>query len=114
LRNLPGFGQVKVKNLKNAFDKPMRNNATRTLPNVAPQTPELAFYGGEVLTTTSVPASVSTKGKEKEIPPAAMRPPREPSPVWDIELDLDEPSSATEKGSPPRTTATFDIELDLN
>ncbi|KAF6761229.1 DNA repair protein rad10 [Ephemerocybe angulata] len=31
LQNLPGFGQVKVKNVKNAFDKPFRNNATATL-----------------------------------------------------------------------------------
>ncbi|EDQ99498.1 uncharacterized protein LACBIDRAFT_147485, partial [Laccaria bicolor S238N-H82] len=28
LQNLPGFGQVKVKNVKNVFDKPFRNNAT--------------------------------------------------------------------------------------
>lgn len=51
LSNLPGFGQVKVKNIKNAFEKPFRNHATNTLE-------------------------------------PSYKPPREPSPVWDIELDL--------------------------
>ncbi|KAF9033276.1 DNA repair protein rad10 [Hymenopellis radicata] len=31
LQNLPGFGQVKVKNIRNAFEKPFRNNATNSL-----------------------------------------------------------------------------------
>jgi len=33
LRSLPGFGQVKVKNVKNTFGKPLRHDATRTLPS---------------------------------------------------------------------------------
>jgi DNA excision repair protein ERCC-1 len=31
LQNLPGFGQVKVKNMKNAFEKPFRNQATSSI-----------------------------------------------------------------------------------
>ncbi|KAF9475779.1 DNA repair protein rad10 [Pholiota conissans] len=31
LQNLPGFGQVKVKNIKNAFEKPFRNQGTSYL-----------------------------------------------------------------------------------
>ncbi|XP_006461152.1 hypothetical protein AGABI2DRAFT_204704 [Agaricus bisporus var. bisporus H97] len=31
LRNLPGFGQVKVKNIENAFNKPFRNDTTTKL-----------------------------------------------------------------------------------
>ncbi|KAF8664374.1 hypothetical protein AX16_000745 [Volvariella volvacea WC 439] len=40
LQNLPGFGQVKVKNIKNAFEKPLRNQATNTLVQVASTAPE--------------------------------------------------------------------------
>ncbi|TFK75381.1 DNA repair protein rad10 [Pluteus cervinus] len=31
LQNLPGFGQIKVKNMKTAFEKPFRNQATASL-----------------------------------------------------------------------------------
>ncbi|KAJ7251518.1 restriction endonuclease type II-like protein [Mycena haematopus] len=92
LQNLPGFGQVKVRNIKNAFEKPIRNNATNTLAS-----------------------QIKDKGKAREEEPSAAtssRPPRPPSPVWDIERDLTPPvenavNAATD--SPP-----WDIELDLN
>ncbi|KAJ7647244.1 restriction endonuclease type II-like protein [Roridomyces roridus] len=78
LQNLPGFGQVKVKNMKHAFEKPIRHNATNTLDMYTSQ----------------------SKGKQREQQPAA--PPREPSPIWDIERDMNLPPDA------------WDIELDLN
>jgi DNA excision repair protein ERCC-1 len=33
LQALPGFGQVKVKRVKEAFEKPFRNNATSSTPD---------------------------------------------------------------------------------
>ncbi|KAJ7446147.1 restriction endonuclease type II-like protein [Mycena galericulata] len=88
LQNLPGFGQVKVRNIKNAFEKPIRNNATTTLDMLASQ--------------------AKGKGKERE-QPSQSRPPREPSPPWDIERNL----SPTSQEGPPRSPA-WDIALDLN
>jgi len=67
LANLPGFGQVKVKNIKNAFEKPFRNHATNTLAFMA--------------------SSQSQDGTEYVPDTDSYRPPRDPSPVWDIELD---------------------------
>jgi DNA excision repair protein ERCC-1 len=88
LQNLPGFGQVKVKRMKDAFERPFRNNATTSL--VFP-----AFEGPV--------HSASSKGKGKEV---ALR---APSPVWDIELDSD---PATNEAALP--DSTWEIELDLN
>ncbi|KAJ6593987.1 restriction endonuclease type II-like protein [Mycena capillaripes] len=95
LQNLPGFGQVKVKNIKNAFEKPIRNQATNTLDMLTSQ------------------AKGKGKAREEEELPvsSSSRPQRAPSPVWDIERDLtptlENPSDAAQ--SPP-----WDIELDLN
>ncbi|CAK5281747.1 unnamed protein product [Mycena citricolor] len=61
LMNLPGFGQVKVRNIKSAFEKPIRNNATNTLEHLSAH---------------------STSGKAK----TTAR--REESPEWDIEQDV--------------------------
>ncbi|KAJ7901925.1 restriction endonuclease type II-like protein [Mycena olivaceomarginata] len=86
LQNLPGFGQVKVRNIKNAFEKPIRNNATTTLDMLTSQ------------------AKGKGKAREEE-PPAA-------SPPWDIERDQTPPAQsvvADARYSPP-----WDIELDLN
>jgi len=103
LRNLPGFGQVKVKNIKNAFDKPVRNKATRMLPITASQD-----QGASTSTDQhTVAESASGKGGGKEASVALGRPQRNPSPVWDIELDLDGPG--TERRPQP-----FDIDLDLS
>lgn len=106
LRNLPGFGQVKVKNIKNAFDKPIRNKATRRLPIAASQD-----QGSSTLTEPDTFRSTSEKGKRKRkdnSTTALGRLPRELSPVWDIELDLDD-GPTTERRPQP-----FDIDLDLN
>ncbi|KAJ7287442.1 restriction endonuclease type II-like protein [Mycena rebaudengoi] len=90
LQNLPGFGQVKVKNIKSAFDKPIRNNATNTLSMLTSQE--------------------KGKGKAKDPTPvpSTSHPQRERSPVWDIERD----QSPTSAGAPP--SPPWDIELDLN
>ncbi|KDQ28085.1 hypothetical protein PLEOSDRAFT_1112855 [Pleurotus ostreatus PC15] len=109
LRNLPGFGQVKVKNIKNAFDKPFRNHATSTLP--LPSTQRSALASG----APTLVASDPSKGKSKQ-------PARSPSPAWDIEdIDLDSPPRDLPIPAPPtssKTTgadaSTWDIELDLN
>ncbi|KAJ7188144.1 restriction endonuclease type II-like protein [Mycena filopes] len=94
LQNLPGFGQVKVRNIKNAFEKPLRNNATNTL---------------DMFTSQS---KGKGKAKEDEQPSSSSsRPQREPSPIWAIERDLTPPpeNATTATHSPP-----WDIELDLN
>lgn len=108
LRNLPGFGQVKVKNIKNTFDKPLRNNATRTLPVVISQQIPL---GSAVPSSDGqiIIAEASMKGKEKEVPTSSQRS-REPSPIWDIELDLNDDGA----GLPLPASHPFDIDLDLN
>ncbi|KAK0485895.1 restriction endonuclease type II-like protein [Armillaria novae-zelandiae] len=87
LQNLPGFGQVKTKNIKNAFEKPFRNNATTSLAVLS----TMMEQESDVQPTAA--ASSSSKGKEKAAMPASppVRPPRSPSPVWDIELDLTPP-----------------------
>ncbi|KAG1895553.1 restriction endonuclease type II-like protein [Suillus fuscotomentosus] len=124
LQTLPGFGPVKVRRIKDAFDKPFRNRATSAVFSVGSQVTRGA--GDEVVSTSndvtepnaasgsktisdSAPAQ-SGKGKGKE--PAQ----RSPSPVWDIELDLDTPPPVASSGPPlPREPSpAWDIELDLN
>ncbi|KAG7440008.1 DNA repair protein rad10 [Guyanagaster necrorhizus] len=87
LQNLPGFGQVKTKNIKNAFEKPFRNNATTSLAVLS------TIKERESNAQPTTAANSSSKGKEEEATPASppARLPRSPSPVWDIELDLTPP-----------------------
>ncbi|CAA7259138.1 unnamed protein product [Cyclocybe aegerita] len=75
LQNLPGFGQVKVKNIKNAFEKPFRNQATSSL----------ASQGKKAVPAALAPSASSSSSRLSQ-----QRPPREPSPAWDIESDLGE------------------------
>ncbi|OBZ68139.1 DNA excision repair protein ERCC-1 [Grifola frondosa] len=125
LQNLPGFGQVKAKRIQDAFEKPFRNNVTSALPFSA-RTQDKRSRGKEKEIDTqspSQPATVASSGKP--------RPPRPPSPVWDIELDLNNsPSPTSETGPPPHRSPSinagnmgaqphassplWDIELDLN
>src|SRR6266498_5145731 len=69
LRNLPGFGQVKVKNIKNAFEKPFRNQVTSSIA---------ASSQNQVVQPPT--ASTSRAGHQASTT-------RSPSPVWDIEFD---------------------------
>lgn len=92
LLQLPGFGQVKVKRIKDAFEKPFRGGGTDTL------------------SFASQPKGAD-KGKQRADAPR----PRPPSPAWDIELDLDvtpPPSPPAPRKRPP--SPVWDIELDLN
>jgi len=72
LQSLPGFGQVKVKNIKNAFEKPFRNQTTSSLSISQTRNPV-------------VPGSSQAEAVHHEQPTGHVS--RESSPIWDIELD---------------------------
>ncbi|KAI0342096.1 DNA repair protein rad10 [Trametopsis cervina] len=129
LLKLPGFGQVKVRRLKDAFDKPFRNTATSV---ILPHSQRPSQLDEQPLGNLS-PAGAN-KGKDKERAPATSSDTtvtstsaqriREPSPVWDIELDLND-SPTPDPGTAPLTplpqpsrkrlqSPVWDIELDLN
>ncbi|KAF8630619.1 hypothetical protein AX15_002773 [Amanita polypyramis BW_CC] len=56
LQNLPGFGPVKVKNIKNAFEKPIRNKTTVSLGLTSePGTSAPQAYIGQSQRETSLP-----------------------------------------------------------
>ncbi|KAI0074163.1 DNA repair protein rad10 [Panus rudis PR-1116 ss-1] len=138
LLNLPGFGQVKVKRIKDAFEKPFRHNATSSLsswsqPKVTDaaqaQTENQPSVQSNTHASTDQSAGSSNQaGSAKQTSQPRKRP---PSPVWDIELDLNEspPPPSPETGPPPETrtsssakgkqravrspSPTWDIELDL-
>jgi DNA excision repair protein ERCC-1 len=121
LQALPGFGQVKVKKIKDAFEKPFRNHATSILSSI---------YNAASASTVVCDTDGKGKGKEKATSQpessTTTRRIREPSPVWDIELDLDLDIDSPESGPPPVTRSRekgemarsrspiWDIELDLN
>ena len=89
LQNLPGFGQVKVKRIKDAFEKPFRNNATSALPLPSQQAQVLQ----NVPSTSELRPSLrpsATSLDDDEYLPQRERAPREASPTWDIELDLND------------------------
>lgn len=105
LQNLPGFGQVKVKNITNALNKPFRNQATNS-----------------IATSLSQQAKHQKSQPENSGPTASTT--RQQSPTWDIEVD-DAPSSDAEDNNLPARSAksrgkqkavprVFDIDLDLN
>ncbi|KAG6849989.1 hypothetical protein H0H93_002779 [Arthromyces matolae] len=100
LRNLPGFGQVKVRNIKNTFDKPLRNQATRTIANPAFAQAEDAE---QQLHEFSILQNSSVKGNERKMTSA-----RQPSPAWDIEFD-----SVSAEEANPLSHRPFDIDLDV-
>ena len=79
LQSLPGFGQVKVKNVKNAFEKPFRNQTT------APLSISQTHKSGE---------SSQAEVAHHDQPTGHIS--RQSSPIWDIELDEGElPSDNT-------------------
>ncbi|KAH9896817.1 restriction endonuclease type II-like protein [Cubamyces lactineus] len=131
LQNLPGFGQVKAKRIQDAFNKPFRNNST-SAPPVSTQlqlrASQQSATAAEDSTNEDSAQSAQLTAPSAPRPPPAPRPrvPREPSPLWDIELDLnDSPEQTPETGPPPVGGAlvtsrkrppspVWDIELDLN
>ncbi|KAI0701701.1 restriction endonuclease type II-like protein [Earliella scabrosa] len=141
LQNLPGFGQVKAKRIQDAFNKPFRNSSTSALPIST----QLQLRASQQVSDESNSQNSKSKGKERATdpnpendegptasrpetrmptpprPPPAPRPraPKEPSPAWDIELDLNSsPEPSAESGPPPvrkrPPSPVWDIELDLN
>jgi hypothetical protein len=73
---LPGFGNIKVKNLKNAFDKPLRHNATSILQL------QSATERDKIITESNV---VKTKEQSD-----GKRTTSEDIHPFDIDLDLDD------------------------
>ncbi|KAH7888765.1 restriction endonuclease type II-like protein [Phlebopus sp. FC_14] len=124
LQNLPGFGQVKVRRIKDAFEKPFRNNATSATFSLGSQVAIPQATTSEVDEGAQL---ADLKGKGKEIPTRASTPARSASPAWDIELNLNTrsltptniPNTAKfittdpERRSRERSPV-WDIELDLN
>lgn len=98
LQNLPGFGHVKVNNIKAAFEKPIRHAGTATLKEVvARQTLEDKGKGKapeRAANATPVPSTSNDA--------TSSRAPRVESPEWDIERGSLSP------------VEEFAIELDLN
>ncbi|KAI0052793.1 hypothetical protein FA95DRAFT_1163032 [Auriscalpium vulgare] len=143
LSQLPGFGPKKVARMKDAFERPFRNNATSSIDFLSTSHGKDASQSQAARTE-----SIKSKGKGKEltrpddnndsgskVPPASLlgvsKEPvtaRAPSPTWDIELDLNTPSPppSPSEGPPPELqhppaakrpreeSPVWDIELDLN
>jgi len=108
---LPGLGRIKVRRIKDAFEKPFYPHPVamdKRIPNL------------EVQSLNKQPQAAHTP----QIQPKS----REPTPIWDIELDLNPSDAETEptgNTGPPlapntsgdhgrRRSPTWDIELDLN
>jgi len=87
LQSLPGFGQVKVKRMKDAFEKPFRNKSATSLLTYVPSREHDA-------TDRDQATSVVPTGSLQQV----SRRSRSASPPWDIELDLNLPD---ESGTPP-------------
>ncbi|KAJ8503129.1 hypothetical protein ONZ45_g11125 [Pleurotus djamor] len=103
LQNLPGFGQVKMRNLKNAFDKPFRNQSTST-----------ARANLRATQSQPIPA-VDNQSRELSSKAKGKRPAlREPSPEWEIELQDSLPDSIHKDTIETSGNSKWDIELDLN
>jgi DNA excision repair protein ERCC-1 len=92
LQNLPGFGQVKVRRTKEAFEKPFRNKATTTLfssaHSQAPNT--ISALQGQVNSGRATPNVTEMEPSVGALQHAGPGP-RESSPFWDIDLDLNSP-----------------------
>lgn len=128
LLQLPGFGQVKVRRMRDAFEKPFRNKATGIIPFASQH--QLPQERQNTAITGSAAATDKGKGKAKETTRAtpAAPPPREPSPMWDIELDLNDypspdlppvilPDISSNQANNSRKrppSPVWDLELDLN
>jgi DNA excision repair protein ERCC-1 len=128
LQTLPGFGQVKVKKMKEAFERPFRNQATSTL-----QATTSSFVANDGMGDGQGGGVERAFSEPEPSMVARTRAPRQPSPVWDIELHLDldvNTHLSPESGPPPTSRAdtnlcgisatkepsspVWDIELDLN
>ena len=76
--------------MKDAFEKPFRNQSTNAAFSLGSQTASQPRNLGSSANEIP-PVGANDKGKEKEAAPPSLlvdNQSREPSPVWDIELDL--------------------------
>jgi len=101
---LPGLGRIKVRRIKDAFEKPFYPHA-------------IGKDTSETMPSVGVHSGIN-QPKEAARTDIAQPKSREPSPVWDIELDLN-PSDidAEEPQDRPQErerSPVWDIELDLN
>ncbi|KAF8332694.1 restriction endonuclease type II-like protein [Cantharellus anzutake] len=96
LANCPGIGSVKVRRLNEALAQPFRRTAGSSARHSGED------QGGSSLPSSAVPRVLDSNAPGRpDVQPAEqdsrLRPPRSPSPPWDIDLDLnpseDEPDS---------------------
>ncbi|KAL0956529.1 hypothetical protein HGRIS_002670 [Hohenbuehelia grisea] len=121
LQNLPGFGPVKVRNIKNAFDKPFRNNATTALSFSERQSARASQAQKDDVSARVQASSSRVAGPSTSKAPSRPAP-RQPSPTtWDIDIGADDITSPTAETGPLPETArrrppspAWNIELDLN
>lgn len=118
-----------MKKIKDAFEKPFRNNATSSLPSTFIPSTRSTFEASSSDVSIRIDQFKSReKGKEQANDSSGprSRPSRNPSPIWDLELDLDdEMNNSSESGPPPKNKSNttrhsppdspaWDLELDLN
>ena len=104
LQALPDLGQVKVKNIKHAFETPFRNEATT----------KLAELPSKPAKSADMPSTSAAKPPQKQQTAGPSRGQERPeSPVWDIEVDETLPEDDF-RARTPRPVGDFEIELDLS
>jgi len=129
---LPGFGPVKVRRIKDAFDKPFRNRATSAVFSVGSQVPSgtddavvsasatenFSEVAGPVASSSTVqpPLSLDSAPAQRVLHDKAKgsAPVRSQSPVWDPDSSLSVASSGLLSRPPREPSPVWDIELDLN
>ena len=98
---------MKVKNIKQAFEAPFRNEATT----------KLAELQSKPARSSDAPSTSATNPPQKQqaagLSEVGAGPGRPESPVWDIEVDEALPEDDS-RASTAQPVGTFDIELDLS
>ena len=112
---------MKVKRIKDAFERPFRNNATSLPYSSQPQA------SASTNDTTTATAPLDTTAGPSSQPTSSQtdgpsRAPREPSPVWDLELDLnasptptpppEKPKDRPQRASSPKWDIEDDVDMD--
>ncbi|EIN11327.1 DNA repair protein rad10 [Punctularia strigosozonata HHB-11173 SS5] len=135
LQKLPGFGQVKVRRIKDAFEKPFRHHVTDSVPttNTLRSVAQSEFRADDAAAQTQIDEAY-VRPSTSTASTSAPRPPRPRSPDWDMEFDslpIDDLEALSDQPGPRpsrpedsvRDTAArrkrspspiWDLELDLN